>query len=134
MTKSQPGVTLTFHVKSYDIDFAGVVSNIVYLRWLEDLRLELLATVVPLRQLVEAGIVPVVVETQIQYRRPITLFDRPVGRMWSVPIAGNRWRTEAEFRLGTLVSAHAVQDGCFVDLQTKRPVALPDAFRCWQES
>jgi len=27
-------------VRTYDIDFAGIVSNIVYIRWLEDLRLE----------------------------------------------------------------------------------------------
>ncbi len=31
-------VELTIPVRSYDIDFAGIVSNIVYIRWLEDLR------------------------------------------------------------------------------------------------
>jgi len=28
----------SFRVMTYDIDFAGVVSNITYTRWLEDLR------------------------------------------------------------------------------------------------
>ncbi len=41
MTASQQRVmevNLSFPVRTYDIDFAGVVSNIVYIRWLEDLR------------------------------------------------------------------------------------------------
>jgi len=29
-------------IRTYDIDFAGIVSNIVFVRWLEDLRLGLL--------------------------------------------------------------------------------------------
>jgi len=32
-------------IRTYDIDFAGIVSNIVYLRWLEDMRLLWLETV-----------------------------------------------------------------------------------------
>ena len=28
----------SFRVMTYDIDFAGIVSNISYIRWLEDLR------------------------------------------------------------------------------------------------
>ena len=132
MNDSRSRVTLAFEVKSYDIDFAGVVSNLVYVRWLEDLRLTLLATAMPLREQVTAGFVPVVAETQIQYRRPIALWDSPVGHMWSVPIPGNRWRTEAEFWVGTVLVAHAVQDGCFVDLQTKRPIPLPAAFHAWR--
>ena len=30
-------VSLNLPIKTYDIDFAGIVSNIVYIRWLEDL-------------------------------------------------------------------------------------------------
>ncbi len=29
-------------IRTYDIDFAGIVSNIVYVRWLEDLRLAMM--------------------------------------------------------------------------------------------
>jgi acyl-CoA thioester hydrolase len=35
-------VALDLPIKTYDIDFAGIVSNIVYIRWLEDLRLKIL--------------------------------------------------------------------------------------------
>jgi hypothetical protein len=37
-------------IRTYDIDFAGIVSNIVFIRWLEDLRLGLLDQVYPLTQ------------------------------------------------------------------------------------
>jgi len=33
---------MTIRVATYDIDYANHVSNIVYFRWLEDLRLQLL--------------------------------------------------------------------------------------------
>ena len=35
-------------IRTYDIDFAGIVSNIVFVRWLEDLRLGLLDQAYPL--------------------------------------------------------------------------------------
>lgn len=34
--------TMAVKVATYDIDYANHVSNIVYFRWLEDLRLQLL--------------------------------------------------------------------------------------------
>jgi acyl-CoA thioester hydrolase len=36
-------VELELPIRTYDIDFAGIVSNIVYIRWLEDLRIQMLA-------------------------------------------------------------------------------------------
>ena len=35
-------------IRTYDIDFAGIVSNIVFIRWLEDLRLGLMDQAYPL--------------------------------------------------------------------------------------
>jgi hypothetical protein len=58
------GVELQFKVQTYDIDFAGIVSNQVYIRWLEDLRLEFLDTYAPLDRLLADGLVPVLVSTE----------------------------------------------------------------------
>jgi acyl-CoA thioester hydrolase len=52
-------VELVLPVKTYDIDFAGIVSNIVYIRWLEDLRLEMLDAYLPLQKMLEDGIAPI---------------------------------------------------------------------------
>ena len=38
MSSAMNEVRHSFRVMTYDIDFAGVVSNITYTRWLEDLR------------------------------------------------------------------------------------------------
>src|SRR5947209_9438797 len=88
-------VELHFKVQTYDIDFAGIVSNQVYIRWLEDLRLELLDTYAPLDRQLEDGLVPVLLSTQISYKRALRLFDRPQGRIWMVDVSRVRWTLEA---------------------------------------
>lgn len=122
-------VELPLRVGTYDIDFAGVVSNIVYIRWLEDLRLQLLDEYLPLQEQVEHGLSPILASTRIEYRRPIRLFDRPLGRMWMTRIGRVRWTVEAEILVEDQTAATAVQTGAFVDLATLRPVALPEALR-----
>lgn len=67
-------VEIPIKVKTYDIDFAGVVSNIVYIRWLEDLRLKLFDAHLPLHRQIEQGYIPVVAKTQIEYKKPVKLF------------------------------------------------------------
>ena len=66
-------VELAFNVGTYDIDFAGIVSNIVYLRWLEDLRLAMLEAHLPLEDQLAAGTTPVLLSTEIEYLRAIRL-------------------------------------------------------------
>jgi acyl-CoA thioester hydrolase len=122
-------VELPFRVGTYDIDFAGVVSNIVYIRWLEDLRLKLLDEFLPLQEQVENGLSPVLASTRIEYRRPIRLFDRPLGRMWMTQAGRVRWTVEAEILVDGQAAATAVQTGAFVSLTKLRPVPLPEALR-----
>ncbi len=119
-------VELALPVRTYDIDFAGVVSNIVYIRWLEDLRLKLLSDHLPLEEQVKAGCVPVLTSTQIQYRRPIRLFDRPIGRLWMSEAGRVKWTVQAEISLEHQPAATANQTGAFVSLTTLRPVPLPE--------
>lgn len=122
-------VELTFQPKTYDIDFAGHVSNIVYIRWLEDLRLSLLETYLPLNTLTEKGIAPVLVRTTIDYKRPVKLFDKPIGKMWAGEIGNVRGILVAEFSVNGVVVATAEQIGIFVRLDSGRPVAFPDELR-----
>src|SRR5947207_7702310 len=68
-------------IRTYDIDFAGIVSNIVFIRWLEDLRLGLLDQVYPLTQALAEDVAPILLSTRINYRRPVIIADRLVGRM-----------------------------------------------------
>ena len=62
-------------IRTYDIDFAGIVSNIVFIRWLEDLRLGLLDQAYPLIQALAEDVAPILLATRISYRKPVTIAD-----------------------------------------------------------
>jgi len=126
-------VELSFSVGTYDIDFAGIVSNIVYLRWLEDLRLAMLEAHLPLEDLLASGTTPVLLSTQIDYLRAIRLFERPRGRIWVADVGRARWTLEAEITLEGRAAARAQQVLALIRLADFRPLPAPallrDAFR-----
>jgi acyl-CoA thioester hydrolase len=124
-------ISLTFAIKTYDIDFAGIVSNLVYVRWLEDLRLALLARAYPLDRMVADGIGPVLLETHIAYRDALTIHDKPEGRMSVESMGRLRWTVAAEFMTPGSGRVHATarQSGLFIRLDTRRPVRIPERLR-----
>jgi acyl-CoA thioester hydrolase len=116
-------------VKTYDIDFAGIVSNIVYIRWLEDLRLAMMDESYPLNRALADDLAPILLETRISYGRPITIRDRPRGRIWIRRLERIRWIAAAEFVGDDISYATAEQTGLFIRLSTRRPVAIPEPLR-----
>ncbi len=128
--QSQPfEIEIHLPVKTYDIDFAGIVSNIVYIRWLEDMRLEMLSRHFPLDEQIKNGIVPVITHTQIDYKKPIQLADTPNGKMWMKALESLRWTVSAVISVNGNVSAIAEQVGVFVDLQTNKPIRMPQILK-----
>jgi acyl-CoA thioester hydrolase len=120
-------------VRTYDIDFAQIAHNIVYFRWLEDLRSELLADVLPIELILSTGISPILTESRIAYHWPVRIGDEPVGRMWVDSLSKSRWTLEAEICVGERVCAAARQSGYFADLNTLRPVRVPASLRAaWE--
>ena len=75
-------IEMNIEVKTYDIDVAGHVNNMVYVRWLEDLRNELFSRIYPLEKLIEINYYPVVISTEMKYKSEIKLFDKPIGRIF----------------------------------------------------
>ena len=141
--------TVPLVVRGYDVDFGGIVSNIVTVRWLEDVRTALLDRVTPMRAMVEGGVAPVVARLEVDYRRPVRLFDAVEGRVWTGAVGRSSLELFTEVvRPGTegaagaavgqdegspdggpLVYTAARQLMVFVDLGTGRPVPVPDAYR-----
>lgn len=113
-------------VATYDIDFAGIVSNISYIRWLEDLRLAWLEKYFSLSEQVEAGFAPILLETRIEYHHAIRMFDQPTGLMWVSRLHSHKWRIKAEIRVEDRVMAIAEQKGVFVDREKWKPVRIPE--------
>ncbi len=120
-------IQLDFEVKTYDIDFAGVVSNLVYLRWLEDLRMAYLGSAMSLDDLMSKRLFPTLVHTTINYRAPLRFPDHALGEMRFVEAGTSSMTLEATFRSrksGEVV-ADARQVGLLLDGKTGRPVPVP---------
>ena len=120
-------------IKTYDIDFAGVVNNVVYVRWLEDLRLAMLATYYPLSDQLNQGFAPAVLQTRIDYKKALRLFDRVSGRIWVSDIQKIKWVVNFEILHDQEVAAFAEQTGLFVGLTRKRPIPMPDDLKAKYE-
>lgn len=124
-------IRATFVARTYDVDFAGIVSNIVYVRWLEDLRLALLDATAPLRGLLDDGVCPVVARTEIRYRQSLRLGDEVAGILEAVAEEQGRVRSVLRFRFerpdGQVV-AEACQEIVAVNLRSGRATRLPGAY------
>jgi acyl-CoA thioester hydrolase len=117
---------LAIPVRTYDIDFAGIVNNIVYVRWLEDLRLKFLNEHLPLEKQMEQGYAPVIASTEIEYKRPVKLIDQVIGRLWLSNLGRLKWTVQAEILANNVLAAVATQKGAFVSLESGRPVLVPE--------
>ncbi|PIG93175.1 thioesterase family protein [Gloeocapsopsis sp. IPPAS B-1203] len=117
--------SLSLVVRTYDIDFAGIVSNIVFIRWLEDLRCEILVNHLSIADQLQNGIAPLLIQTKIDYKKSITMTDKPMGTMWISKLKAFKWFVNAEIAIDGIVMATAEQTGCFIDLTTRRPVPVP---------
>jgi acyl-CoA thioester hydrolase len=129
MNKKPFEIALDLAIKTYDIDFAGIVSNIVYIRWLEDLRLKMLESHFPIENLMSKGYCPTVNSTEIRYQKALRLGDRPVGKMWMSQLGRLRCTLQAEICLDNRIVATATQVGFFINLETMRPIAMPEEFK-----
>ena len=107
----------------FQIDFMRHVSNIVYIQWMEVGRCILLDAVgLPVVQVGERGIVPVLAETTISYKKPLRLGDRVHAQIWLSELSQASAWMDFEFKNGAGdVAAIGRQRGLFVDLETGRP-------------
>lgn len=118
-------------VYTFQIDFAGHVSNIVYIQWMEIGRIKLLEALgLPVPEMMAQGIAPILASTTIEYRVPILLGDPVRIHLWipnlrraSAEIAFEFWK-DAE-----TLAATGRQRALFVDRSTGRPVRLNAAQR-----
>lgn len=116
-------------VMFFDTDIGGVVHNIAYLRMIETARTRLAAKLgMKLRDMAQTQVYPVVVRTEIDYRKPATLGDELVitGRLESVERV-RFWvafevRREGEETL--LISCR--QSLALVQMPQGKPMRLPE--------
>ncbi|MFH0735045.1 MAG: thioesterase family protein [bacterium] len=103
-------------VNTYDIDIAGHVNNIVYIRWLEDLRNKFFAQIHPMEKLLEANHYLFVVSSDVKYKKQIKLFDKPIGRMILKDHSHGIFTLKAEINIDNHVAFIATQKCVVVSL------------------
>ncbi len=123
-------VELDLEIFTFDIDFAGHVSNITYIRWLEIGRLRLLIDAgLPITALLEEGLAPVLTRTEIDYRWPLRLGDPVHLSMWMEDLRAASAAMCSKITSGGRVVATSRQTGLFVRTATGRPHRLPPGVR-----
>jgi YbgC/YbaW family acyl-CoA thioester hydrolase len=117
----------------FDTDCGGVVSNIAYLRFIEIARTHLTEELgLRLVEMAEKQKYPVVVRTEIDYRRAAKLGDRLVIEGWLDQL--QRARFWCEFRItrptDNMLIATCRQTLALIEMPSGRLLRLPEH---WQE-
>lgn len=116
-------------VNGYDIDAMGIVSNIVYIRWFEDLRTDFINQYMSYSEMMNQHISPILMKTTAEYKTPITIHDKPKGRCYIVKASKLRWEFEFEIVSEGKVHCLGYQNGTFFDLQKQKVTKLPEVFQ-----
>ena len=128
-----PTIETREEIMFFDTDCGGVVHNIAYLRMIETARTRLAASLgMRLREMSETQLFPVVVRTEIDYRRPAKLGDEIVihGRLESVERARFWCAFEVHRPDDDTLLITCRQSLALVQMPQGRPVRLPDE---WSE-
>jgi len=128
-----PRIRTEMQVMFFDTDCGAVVSNIAYLRFIEIARTHLAEELgLALREMAEKQTYPVVVRTEIDYRRAAKIGDRLVIEGWLEQV--ERARFWCSFQIirpedNTLI-AQCRQMLALIEMPTGKLLRLPED---WQE-
>ena len=119
-------------IYTYHIDIVGHVNNIVYIQWMENGRTRLLEAMgIPITDLTNNyGIVPVLTDTTITYKKPFFIHNSVKIEHWVSKM--NNASVILEFRFfnekGELC-ATGKQKGLFINTISMRPARLNEEHR-----
>ena len=113
-------IEIPLTVNTYDIDVAGHVNNIVYIRWLEDLRNRLFSQIYPLEKLIEVNHHLVVISSEVKYRKQIKLFYKPVGEMFLHNYSHGIFALKAKIIIDNHLAFIATQKCVFMNLSNSK--------------
>jgi YbgC/YbaW family acyl-CoA thioester hydrolase len=128
-----PSITTREEVMFFDTDCAGVVHNLAYLRMIETARTRLAAQLgMSLREMTQTQLFPVVLRTEIDYRKPAVLGDELVVHARLDSVERVRFWCAFEMRRAgddaLLISCR--QSLALVQMPAGKPVRLPEG---WME-
>jgi acyl-CoA thioester hydrolase len=124
-------IEFTKPIYTYEIDAGQHVSNIAYIKWMEVARLKLMEEVgLPIHVIKSSGFFPVLVKTEINYKKPLFICDTVRVVMWISEMK----RISASMRFQFYnqhddLVADGEQFGLFIKLDSQRPHKLSDDHR-----
>ncbi|HVP40104.1 MAG TPA: thioesterase family protein [Candidatus Saccharimonadales bacterium] len=125
-------VRLPQAVHTFDVDFAGVVSNLRYPGWAELWREELARRCgVSLPDMLRAGSLPLLVRQELNFRRPLRFGESVSLEGWVERVGTSSftlWMEVRDAATGELC-ADCRQVLVMTDLRSRRSVALPEELR-----
>lgn len=127
-----PTIETREEVMFFDTDCGGVVHNIAYLRMIETARTRLAAKLgMALREMSQTQLFPVVVRTEIDYRRPAKLADELIirGRLDAVERAKFWCAFEMIRPSDDTLLITCRQQLALVQMPAGRPVRLPEDWK-----
>ncbi len=127
-----PTIETLEEVMFFDTDCGGVVHNIAYLRMIETARTRLAARMgMALREMSETLLFPVVVRTEIDYRRPARLGDELVinGRLEKIDRASFWCAFEVRRQGASELLITCRQQLALVQMPQGKPVRLPEEWK-----
>lgn len=115
-------VVFELPIYSFQIDVNDHVNNAVYIQWMEIGQQKFFAEAgLPMSTLREQGVLPVIADTQISYKKPLVDGDAVKIEIWLSEL--KQIYAWAEFRFynsNEELVATGRQRGTFVDVKTKR--------------
>jgi len=117
----------TEKIYTYQIDFVGHVNNIIYIQWMENGRVKLLEEMgfPPTELAAGDGVVPVLTETNISYKKPFFLNNTVFVETWVSKL--NNASAILQFRFYNEkdeLCATGWQKGLFINRKSMRPSRL----------
>lgn len=124
-----PTIQTREEVMFFDTDCAGVVHNLAYLRMIETARTRLAAQLgMKLSDMAQTQLYPVVLRTEIDYKRPARLADELVVNGWLDSVERVRFWCAFEMRRPAddtlLITCR--QSLALVQMPAGKPVRLPE--------
>ena len=123
-----PSIETREEVMFFDTDCGGVVHNLAYLRMIETCRTRLAAQLgMALREMAQTQLFPVVVRTEIDYRKPARLADHLVIKGRLEEVSGIRFWCAFEMRNVADGTLHITcrQQLALVQMPLGKPARLP---------
>jgi YbgC/YbaW family acyl-CoA thioester hydrolase len=132
-----PSIRTDVQVMFFDTDCGGVVSNIAYLRFIEIARTHLAEKLgLELVEMAQKQTYPVVVHTEIDYRRAAKLGDRLVIEGWLDRL--ERARFWCAFRItqpqDNMLIAECRQMLALIEMPTGKLLRLPEHWKTYEKA